>query len=135
MGARRVALFVVFLAGCNRSSVAPVSGRITLDGLPLADAIVLFQPIETGDNPGSGSVAKTDADGRYVLRQIQPDRLGASVGKHRVHITMKPTPGATESRPQKERWPAIYISKTTLDCTVPPGGKDDANFALFTIPP
>jgi hypothetical protein len=135
MGARRVAILFVFFAGCNRSSVAQVSGRVTLDGLPLANAVVLFQPINASDNPGSGSVAKTDADGRFVLRQIQPNRPGASVGKHRVRITMEPTPGATESRPHKERLPAVYNSKTTLDCTVPPEGKHDADFALFTNPP
>ena len=43
---------------------------------------------ETRPNPGMGSIGKTDSDGLYSLRQIQPDRPGAVIGAHRVTIRM-----------------------------------------------
>jgi hypothetical protein len=135
MHARWFSGFLVLVAGCNGSPVAPVSGRVTLDGAPLANAIVLFQPIHLDkDNTGMGSTGKTDADGRYTLQQIQPRRMGATIGKHRVSITMAPVPGESEVHPSRKPIPAIYNLKTELDCDVPPGGKSDADFDLLSNP-
>src|SRR5262249_34965527 len=87
----RLALLALALpaVGCGGGpKVAPVSGRVTLDGQPLAGASVNFQPLSDGNNlnPGPGSYGKTDADGRYSLRVVVDDRPGAFVGKHRVEI-------------------------------------------------
>ena len=79
---------LVFLeVGCSRNSDYPPLGRvegvITLDGQPLADADVTFQP----EGPGSrASVGTTDAQGRYELVYLN-DVRGAMVGPHRVMIT------------------------------------------------
>ena len=60
-------LYVMLLGlvtGCSSSGpeIASVSGRITMDGKPLANATVVFIP-ENGRPAG----ARTDADGKYVL--------------------------------------------------------------------
>jgi predicted small lipoprotein YifL len=71
------------IAGCGESGpqVAPVSGRVTLDGKALAMADVSFQP----DGSQRASYGRTDNDGRYVLmyKRGQP---GAIAGEHTVRI-------------------------------------------------
>src|SRR4051812_19172027 len=91
-GAPRASIFVaavISFTGCEQSLV-PVSGRVTLDDKPLAGAVVTFQPRAGGDaakSPTSGSVGRTDQDGRYNLRLIAPDQPGAAVGEHTVTIS------------------------------------------------
>jgi hypothetical protein len=78
------ALAVTLLVGCSNSSttVAPVNGRITLDGKPLQFAIVTFQP--EGKSAASGG---TDKDGHYVL-MYKRGVMGAPVGMNRVTILL-----------------------------------------------
>ncbi len=78
-------LLLIAVAGCGKSGpeIAPVHGRVTLDGQPLAKADVQFQP----DDSRRPSVGSTDADGRYSLmyKRGQP---GAIVGQHTVRISV-----------------------------------------------
>ena len=79
--------------GCGQPGyeVAPVSGRVTLDGQPMPGVHVSFQPQAGRDNqlnPGPGSVGVTDAEGRFTLRLSDPDRPGAVVAAHTVRMTM-----------------------------------------------
>jgi hypothetical protein len=115
-------------AGCGGSgpNVAPVTGRITLDGKPLANATVNFQPIASGNNinPGSGSYGKTDADGRYTLRLVDRDREGAVVGNHRVEISALSRPQNVDNdreRAPPNLVPPQYNRNTTLTFEVRPG--------------
>lgn len=64
-------LIVAGLSGCGAAGIqapavlAPVSGKVQLDGQPLAGATVYFAPRDqTG---GQGAYAVTDADGAYEL--------------------------------------------------------------------
>jgi hypothetical protein len=70
--------------GCNKSGqdVAPVSGRVTLDGQPLQFAIVTFQP--EGKSAASGG---TDKDGHYELL-YKRGIMGAPVGMNRISILL-----------------------------------------------
>lgn len=130
-------LALLVVAGCGKPQVVPVSGRVTLDGQALSGAHVSFQPIGSLDRPpaGSGSYGKTDADGRYTLRLIQPDRPGAVVGKHRVSISKRGGETA-EAQPDggirvaPDPVPARYNRDSTLEFEVPAGGTDRANFDL-----
>jgi hypothetical protein len=70
-------------AGCGDSGpeLAPVSGRVTLDGKPMENVDVTFQP----DEMRPASYGRTDASGRYELgykRGVQ----GALLGPHTVRI-------------------------------------------------
>jgi hypothetical protein len=132
----RLLIAVVLLAavGCKGEISAPVSGRVTLDGKPLANARVNFQPDEDGKvNPGPGSFAETDKDGRYSL-ELMDGGMGAMIGKHRVMIT-KITSGtdpADDRTRQRNQVPRRYNLDTELTCTVPPGGRTDADFELHS---
>jgi hypothetical protein len=63
--------------------VAPVSGRVTFDGQPLAAAELLFQP-DGNQRPSRG---RTDADGHYDLAYKRGE-AGAIVGMHTVQISI-----------------------------------------------
>lgn len=124
-------------AGCGSGfQVAPVSGRVTLDDKPLVGANIQFQPLTTTENkgvPGPGSYAKTDNDGRFTLRLIDPDEPGAVVGQHRVNITtaqfddQKSDAGAITG----EKVPEHYRNGV-LRFEVPPEGTDNADFKLLS---
>ncbi len=117
-------LVLIVSAGCsdgNRPPLAPVEGRITLDGQPLAGATVVFQPTR-----GKSSSAQTGPDGRYELIYIR-DIRGAIPGQHTVSITT-----ASESQPQ-ERLPSRYHSKTELTAAVKLEG-GEVNFDLKSSP-
>lgn len=133
-------LTCVALIGCNSGPrVAPVAGRITLDGKALDGASVAFQPIgDLENNPGPGSYSRSDRDGRFVLRLVSTDQEGAVVGRHRVMIS---TLGGQQVQMSdagvklpKDKVPRRYNSATTLTFDVPATGTEEANFVLTSTP-
>jgi hypothetical protein len=76
-------LLVGFATGCGQSGpdLAPVKGRVTLDGRPLDTVDVVFQPTK-GDPP---STSRTDAEGHYELL-YKRGFAGAHIGEHIVRI-------------------------------------------------
>ena len=126
---------VLIVAGCgSRISVAPVSGTVTLDGQPLANAHVLFQPVATSGktNVGTGSYAMTDGSGSFSLRQADTDQPGAVVGQHRVEISYKVETDDRDpkTRPPPKSLPPRYNRESELQFQVERGGSKVANFDL-----
>jgi hypothetical protein len=123
-------LALVALAGCGGGR-APVSGVVTLDGQPLADASVSFEPADaSATDPAGGSYAKTDAAGRYTLKMVKGDGRGAVVGKHVVRISRYESGGDSDAGDGREQVPARYNAGTELTFEVKPGGTDAADFHL-----
>jgi hypothetical protein len=126
--------FVAGFAGCGNKSkypTAPVSGTIKMDGKPLANGVVTFQPV----GGGMASLGMTDADGHYTLKALREEFDGAVVAKHRVVIRTvntrvvdttsdKSDPKAVDPIPKK------YNDATELTIEIPEGGRDDADFNL-----
>lgn len=124
---------IVFVAafdlGCgsgNRPEMGTVSGLVTLDGKPVPDAVVRFQP-----NSGRGSRAKTNADGYYSLGYVGSAE-GALIGEHKVTISTQwmdedRTTHKMVSHP--ETLPARYNSESDLTSTVE-AGHNEINFEL-----
>lgn len=116
--------------GCSSQGfeVSPVSGAVTLDGKPLANASVAFQPRGGGElaEVGPTSAGTTDNEGRFSLKTISDDQVGAVVGEHIVWISTSSNSGVAEG---KEQVPLKY-QDGSLRFTVPPGGTDSANFDL-----
>jgi hypothetical protein len=137
-----VTLVLGLCMGCSSEyQFAPVSGRVTLNGQPLAGVTVDFQPMGTTRNqePGPGSTAITDQDGRFVLHsQLDPSRKGAIVGQHQVRIwppegSRAPDQDAEGIPPKGAKRlliPGRYHVNTELTFTVTAGGTDQANFDL-----
>ena len=122
--------------GCGPGKFAPVSGTVTMNGKPLAGALVIFSPIakEGSIDAGPGSSGKTNDKGEYTLTS-DTGRTGALVGKHRVSVSLM-NPGTGESDDRRRpgqlvnQVPVRYNGKTELTYEVPAGGTDKADFAL-----
>jgi hypothetical protein len=100
-------LLLGLVVGCSQSGrLGQVEGTVLLDGQPLPNAIVEFQP----EGKGRPSVAETGPDGKYKLR-FSKHQWGAVLGKHKVLITTFSPSGDGQL---KERVPAAYNTNTTL---------------------
>jgi hypothetical protein len=82
------------MAGCRASAVVPVQGKVTLDGQPLPEGLVVFQPDRTRDN-SSWREARGEirADGTYDLSTN--GRAGVAPGWYKVSViavSQRPTP-------------------------------------------
>jgi hypothetical protein len=121
--------------GCH-SDVVPVSGRVTLNGKPLAGADVIFQPRGNSKEPrpaGTGSTGHTDEEGRFSLRMVEPNKAGAVVGDHVVTIatsTDAPATATVKGSPIPHVW-----RDGSRQFRVPPGGTTKANFDITAADP
>ncbi len=123
-------LALVAVVGCStrpadQPEIAPVTGRVTMDGQPLASVSVVFE-----SERGVLSFGNTDADGRYTLSYIRSAN-GAGLGKNIVRIST-PTMGPT-SPLHKDSIPAIYNTQSTLAADVVKG-RNVFDFALESKP-
>jgi hypothetical protein len=117
-------LLLIAVAGCERSGpqVAPVRGRVTLDGEPLADTSIVF---EAEGMPPSGGY--TDKNGNYELI-FKRGVKGAPIGLNRVTILEN-----TQRTLGPQRVPARYNQESELKREVKPGD-NEINFDLTTDP-
>lgn len=105
------------MAGCgggpnDQPVVHPVHGVVTLDGQPLANALVYFAP-----EKGPSSAGVTDSSGKYELHD-KTGLNGAVVGTHTVTIS---TDLDGSRKKENEKVPPQYNTKTTLSAVVKEG--------------
>jgi hypothetical protein len=74
---------LLFGAGCGKST-SPVSGRITVDGKPVATAMVYFIP--ENDSAPRHAFGMTDADGKFAMNSFAGDKSGVLPGSYKVTI-------------------------------------------------
>jgi hypothetical protein len=133
---------LLLASGCEKNAfpIAPASGRVIFNGKPLAGAHLLFQPVPAAGQIEAGpeSVGETDAEGRFTLTTIEPESKGATVGKHRVSVTIQEEEnrfggggedGAT-AEPANYTLPQRYRLGTELVVEIPPDGTDQLELAL-----
>ncbi len=138
---------MVGLVGCgNQPKFVRVTGVIRINGVPYDKAVISFQPKGTKENPnpGRGSSAFTDANGRFEMT-CDEDREGAVVGKHLVRIMTRgnnvvgydPVLGSPDHVPAVmgrglvfDPIPPEWNALSTVEFVVPPGGTDQANFDI-----
>jgi hypothetical protein len=139
---------IAILAGCgsaNGPKTYPVSGIVTLNGKPVADALVQFS---AASSPSSGSIemapgmagaqSRTDAEGRYVmsisLDRGKTTRLGLPAGDYAVTVVKMEFPGGrpNPTTPPKNTLPPKYASaqSSQLKATVTPDGENKFDFPL-----
>lgn len=114
-----VCLLLAGLAmGCAQDGpeLAEVSGRVMLDGQPLPEAEVLFEP-----EHGRPSRGTTDEEGEYRL-QYTPQRQGALIGKHTVRISTYRAEDDSGQQEVPERVPEDYNTASALTKLVEPSG-------------
>jgi hypothetical protein len=106
MGSARFGTFAavvtgLVLAGCGNAGVGPkpkpvfkISGKITLNGAPVANAMVSFSPKAENQPAATG---RTGTDGKYTLTTYDPGD-GAAAGDYVVLVT-KSTVSSTAGPP------------------------------------
>jgi hypothetical protein len=107
-----ILIIVSLIAGCGESgpSLAPVSGRVTLDGQPLKFANISFQP-----EGKSAGVGRTDADGHYEL-MYKRGQMGGPIGQNKVTIVLD-----TELAHRPQIVPPRYNLDSELEREIKPG--------------
>ena len=96
----------ILMVGCGEPDV--VSGLVTLDGEPLAGAIVQFTP---EGSEGRIAVGKTGTDGTYELR-TSTSIAGVTPGTYRVTITTGDI--SDDGTKSKEKVPAKYNKNSDM---------------------
>jgi len=138
-----IGLALLAACGCGGGSshkIAHVSGKVTLNGKPLANATVNFQPFppEGSIDAGEASVGKTNENGEFTLSTLKGSK-GAQVGKHHVLIMSQFTKAPEDdSRPPRGGFPQDDLvpkrygmgQKDEITFDVPSGGTDKAIFTL-----
>jgi hypothetical protein len=118
----------ILVCGCNKENapgLGRVSGTVTMDGSPVADAAILFEP--QGGTAGT-SLGQTDASGKYELFYSRTHK-GAVTGEHVVRINTYRETDDDKPQIRKETIPTKYNSKSELKVTVT-RGSNTHNFEL-----
>ena len=130
-------VLLILLSGCGSGNVAPVSGLVTLNGKPIADVAVTFEPIvPEGQNvAGLSAFGVTGPDGRYTLKLFGTETRGATVGKNKVKFSGYAAPTdmseeALKAAKPKVNIPLRYFADSKFEFDVPAGGTDKADFQL-----
>lgn len=86
LAAAAAALTIGLMAtGCTASSKPKITGKVTLDGSPLADAELSFEKQQKGG--GAKYEAKTDSEGKYQLvlygkESVEPGTYRVTISKY-----------------------------------------------------
>jgi hypothetical protein len=125
---------LLITAGCSGGRDAvPVSGSVTLDGQPVADVYVSFQPAAAAANADAmGSTGITDQEGKFSLSLSDTQHAGALIGKHTVRLSDKRASSSSDGGPSnapKPRFPSRYADGS-LTFEVPSGGTSQADCQL-----
>ena len=141
---RKIELFAVCLCaaivfvGCSGAKLPTefVTGVVTLDGEPLADARIFFNP----EGGGVPAVGHTDARGVYVITAMQGGGQGAGTVAGEYAVTFSkphivPHERIPDSYVTHQLLPLVYIdpAQTPFHATVVKG-KNHFDFALESKP-
>ncbi|WP_417379668.1 DUF6795 domain-containing protein [Gimesia sp.] len=118
-------LLLMWISGCSGSGeslpeLMEVTGTVTLDGKPVENISVIFQPESTDQASSRGT---TDAEGKFSLMYNQ-DASGAVPGMHKVRFAVMDA-DSTGLLPEK------YTRANTGEmANVKSAGPNDFQFAL-----
>ena len=105
---------VAVLPSCGKKTLktSPVTGTITLDGAPLADANIFFTP---SGGTGDQAVGKSDASGVYKIQTPQgAPGAGTTPGEYVVTITCQKVVKEAEKNAEGE-----IVSDEVTDSAIP----------------
>jgi hypothetical protein len=129
-----VIVLVPACIGCHKSgpAIAPVKGKVLLDGKPMTKGTVITMPAA-----GRGAKSPIASDGSFQIGTFTKTD-GAIVGTHRAAVVAyEPPPNAGPESPFGTLLvPKKYISPEASGLTidVPPEGKNDVVLNLTTAP-
>jgi len=123
---------VMSSAGCGGPVRRAVAGSVTLDGQPLAEALILFVPLDAGGRKTGGPIAA----GRYEMGK----EVGLLPGRYRVEVAddppINPAMRPEQGKPQPRRkLPVVYSTSSPLTIEVTADGPADFSFDLSSKSP
>lgn len=115
-----LAVFGVTAAGCGDGGpeLGQVTGKVTYQNAPLADAEIEFQPVDKR----SPSSARTNAEGVYTLKYTAT-KDGALIGEHIVRVRTAKDATDDGQAAVPEKLPAKHHSKSEIKKTVQSGSQ------------
>jgi hypothetical protein len=124
-----VSAVLLLVFGCGGPSDQPelgtVTGKVTLNGQAVEDALVEFIP-KDGGRPSTG---QTDTEGNYEL-SYSASEMGAKVGTHSVRVStlvaqeLDDSGKPVEGTGRAEEIPESYNVKSTLEKEVKAGDNE-----------
>ncbi|APZ92584.1 carboxypeptidase-like regulatory domain-containing protein [Fuerstiella marisgermanici] len=84
----QVAPFIVLVAlGCGGDGIerAPITGVVTVEGLPLPGALIQFLP-QPG-TPGEGALGSSDPDGKFEVISSRDSDYGIPPGEYKIRVS------------------------------------------------
>ena len=109
------------LPGCSSPSPPPSKLVVTLDGQPLANAVVVLQSEGAGDPAAMGN---TNSAGAVLLQRIS-SRKAIPSGTYRVIVMSMDYEAARRGQPGHRLVPRVYsdVSTTPLSIEIPIDGE------------
>lgn len=131
---------MLLVCGCSERSnvkMVPVAGVVTLDGQPIENVLVSFQPKANSNSKSGiapGSFDTTDSQGRFVLKSNAG--FGAMVGEHVVVLAYRDEPEFLTGRVPRSRAKVklpVHAYDGSMRFVVPEGGTRQAVFDLTSL--
>ena len=119
-GAICIAILIGVSAGCGTQTISTdaVEGTITLSGVPVEGANVMFSPVTEGQ--GAPAYGRTDAEGRYKLQTQQGAvDAGTTPGEYKVTVSKVELVGTGKFETTPEGKREIVESTDVLEDTSP----------------
>ena len=125
-----VGLMLLLSVGCSDSQRIAIEGTVDLDGQPMDEGTIAFQPLPGTASPSTGGKIK---DGQFSI----PVKDGGFAGKFRVAIakyetvTAKPQPGRVVGGGAERNMnilPKRYNTSSELTAEVTPDGDNTLHF-------
>ena len=114
----RITAFVLgtcFLIGCGDKDTGPklepVTGTVTMNDKPLANANLTLLPI--GETPGIGGTARSDEAGKFEVRYNRGGE-GLPEGKYKVAVSVRQLPDGSPAPPGDAENPIESQARETL---------------------
>ncbi len=132
-----LALSAVLLSSCGEQSgptTYQVTGKVTMDGSPVPEAVVVLYPRNKGEDSMLASKAVTDADGLFEMRTyLEKDNYkdGMQPGDYVVTVTKLELPQDMRQKP-RNLLPRKYSLARTSNLTAHVTSTDE-NYFEFSL--
>ena len=135
LGLSQAAILALLLAGCGRTPLTPVSGKVAYKGFTLQSGVIVFTPDVSRGERGSIAVGKIREDGSYTLST--GDAAGATAGWYRVTVSALANTSVSQLNGQGYPYPQSLLpekyrdpEQSLLTCEVKAGKTNNIDFNL-----
>ena len=116
-----VALSVLMISGCGKAppEIVPVSGIVTINGKPLANAEVKFMPMEEDLDGNFVASGVSDKNGAFTLHLQGKSEPGCCACECKVLVVEGQIPGDTRGQDERSLMVAANYKKSLKNRPIP----------------